>query len=88
MNQLVTMRQLIKALYCFREMPAGQGWVSPSMLRDFSGVSHSTTYRYLPKLEKLGFIETKNVTVRGMKCKQYRVTPEGIEYVGRHKVFM
>jgi len=88
MNQLVTMRQLIKALYCFREMPAGQGWVSPATLRDYSGVSHSTTYRYLPKLEKLGFIETKQVIVRGMKCKQYRVTPEGIEYVGHHRVFM
>lgn len=88
MKQITTMRQLLKTLYCFREMPMGQGWISPSTLRDYSGISHSTTYRYLPKLASLGYVEFKNVKCRELNCKQYRITSEGIEYIGRHQVFM
>jgi len=83
MKQLVTMRQILKALYCFREMPAGQGWVSPATIRDYSGVSHSTTYRYLSKMKELGLIERawQVASGRDTMSAQFKITKAGIEYL-------
>lgn len=83
--KIETVNTMLKTAFLLREMPIGQGWASPATIRQYSGVSNSTTYRYLTQLEKLGYIESKPVVCRKLHCKQYRITNEGVEFIGHYR---
>lgn len=80
-----TMRNLMSTLSLLKMFPAGEGWDRPISIARWSGISMSTTYRYLPKLEMLGFIKSREYECRKMKCKEYRITDAGEDYVNLWK---
>lgn len=82
---LSDVNKLLKVAYLMREMPVGEGWTTATDARNYSGVSHSTTYRYLPKLVKLGYLENKISDYRKNIVKSYRITTEGREYLKLQK---
>lgn len=70
---------LLKVALLMRSMPMGEGWTTGTQLRDYSGVSHSTTYRYLKKLVKEGMLEVRKFTRATIVCNEYRITQKGQE---------
>lgn len=78
MASLITTNLLLKVGLLMREMPMGQGWTTATQFRDFSGVSHATTYRYLKAMEKQGLVESKPFNRGKLGCYEYRITNEGV----------
>lgn len=58
-------------------MPSGVGWITPQDIINWSSVKHSTVYRSLPKLAKLGLVEVEEYECRKIKCRRYRINFEG-----------
>lgn len=58
---------------------SGGGWVTPSQVAFWSGVSKSTTYRVLNFCVLEGLLETQDYVKRGIDCKRYRLTELGHE---------
>lgn len=81
MQQLETFRKILETAKLFGKMPSGAGWVTPQEIINWSGVKHSTAYRALPKLEKLGFFHVEEYECRKLKCRRYRITESGIKYL-------
>lgn len=77
MKQMETFHRILKVLFLLRDMPSGAGWATPQEIINYSGVSHSTVYRNLPKLETLGFLHVEEYTCRKLKCRRYRITVTG-----------
>lgn len=75
-------RQLLTVAKFLALMPkSGGGWDTATSFVKWGGCSYSTTYRYLPKLEKLGYVESREVKIRKMRCKEYRITGAGLAYL-------
>ncbi len=60
-------------------MPSGGGWATPLQLAYFTGLSASTIYRYMPKLDKQGYFLVEEYTCRKIVCRRYRITELGKE---------
>lgn len=71
-------RRILWVLKLIADMPAGEGWVKPTEIVTWSGISHSTVYRYLPKLQKLGYLHMEQYSCRKLTCKRYRITQNGL----------
>lgn len=81
MQQLENMRFVLKTLYLLGKMPRGAGWATPREIIVWSGVKHSTTYRLLPKLVKLGYLEVEEYKCRKIVCRRYRGTSQIVEFL-------
>lgn len=83
---LTTVMPILKVALLMREMPMGQGWTTGTQLRDYSGVSHSTTYRYIIKMVGDGLLETRSFRRGKMACAEYRVTEKGRDLLASQQV--
>lgn len=83
---LTTVMLILKVALLMREMPMGEGWTTGTMLRDYSGVSHSTTYRYIIKLVGQGLLEPRSFKRGKLPCTEYRVTQKGQELLKSQQV--
>lgn len=74
--------RILKVLSLMEQMPiVGEGETTPTIVF-YSGVTHSTTYRYMPKLEKLGLVTcTKIVNRANIEVRYYKITEMGKGYV-------
>jgi len=77
--------KLLKVCSLVAQMPSGGGWVRPSTIVEWSSVPHATTYRYLPKLVKLGYLESKKEGYRTGVVLQYTITQQGNDYLKAFK---
>ena len=80
-----TVRRMVKVCRLMAEMPVGEGWTTSSEIEFWSGAAHSTTYRYLPKIVKLGYLE---VGKRGYKkgfINHYRISAKGMDFMSTFK---
>lgn len=81
------MRLMLKVMRLVREMPRGKGWVGQSEIVHWSGISRSTVFRYLPRMFEVKLIEVREVK-RGKKFAfEYRISPEGLEWLESLKQF-
>jgi len=74
--------KILKVLSLLGQMPmVGEGGTTPTIVF-YSGVSHSTTYRYMPKLEALGLVTCTKITNRAnIEVRYYKITDMGKGYV-------
>lgn len=79
--KISTISPILKVCFHIRAMPMGEGWVSATDIIQWSGVSHATTYRYLPRMVKLGYIENHILDYRDGITKRYRITTEGRDFL-------
>lgn len=85
---MVYAKNMVKVCALVAQMPVGEGWVRSSDIAQWCGVPHATTYRYLPKLKKLGYLSSKVEGYRAGKLILYKITPQGIDYLKSFKEFM
>jgi len=78
--------RILSALRTILDMPVGEGWLTPVEIVKWSGVSHSTTYRYLAKMIKLGYVRQHFYVLRGLKCSVYQITDSGLAWFDGRKV--
>jgi len=79
--ELSKVQQILKVCHLVSQMPSGGGWVKPSEIVQWSSVPHATTYRYLAKLVKLGYLNVKKEGYRkGIIC-HYTITEQGIGWL-------
>lgn len=74
-------RKIMRVLQLTALMPMGQGWTKPTEIVTWSGVPHATVYRYLPKLAAQGFLHEEEYKCRELKCKRYRITLSGKNWI-------
>lgn len=74
-------RRVMQVFRLLSLMPMGEGWAKPLEIVQWSGVTHATVYRYLPKLEKLGYLHIEEYKCRKLTCKRYRITEKGLNWV-------
>lgn len=74
--------KILKVLDLLEQMPMiGQGATRPTIIY-YSGVSHSSTYRYMGTLVKLGLVSVKLIENKtGILVAYYRITERGKGYV-------
>lgn len=78
---LSKVRKLLRVCELIAQMPSGAGWVKPSEIILWSSVSQATTYRYLAKLEKLGYVQVDKRGYRSGFVNHYKITPNGVTYL-------
>lgn len=83
---LSTVFPILKVALLMREMPMGQGWTTGTQLRDYSGVSHSTTYRYIIKMVGDGLLEPRSFKRGKLVCAEYRITEKGRDLLKSQQV--
>lgn len=83
---LTTVMPILKVACLMREMPVGQGWTTGTQLRDYSGVSHSTTYRYIIKMVGDGLLEPRAFKRGKIACAEYRITEKGRDLLASQQV--
>lgn len=74
-------RKILIVCNLVSQMPSGAGWVRPSEIVAWSAVPHATTYRYLSKLQKLGYVRAKAEGYRNGIIKHYAITDSGVGYL-------
>jgi DNA-binding PadR family transcriptional regulator len=74
-------QKILKVCNLVSQMPSGGGWVRPSEIVTWSSVPHATTYRYLAKLQKLGYVRAKAEGYRNGIIKHYTITDAGMGYL-------
>lgn len=77
--------KIIKVCALIAQMPSGAGWVKSNEIVLWSSVAHSTTYRYLPKLVKLGYLQVSKQGYRKGFVNHYKITDSGIDYLKAFK---
>lgn len=77
--------KLLKVCSLVAQMPSGGGWVRPSDIILWSSVPHATTYRYLEKLKKLGYLKSNAQGYRNGIVKHYQITELGNDYLKAFK---
>lgn len=74
-------RKILQVCNLVSQMPSGGGWVKPSEIVTWSSVPHATTYRYLTKLQKLGYLCVRVEGYRKGIVKHYTITDAGMGYL-------
>lgn len=77
--------RLLKVCSLVAQMPSGGGWVKPTTIVEWSSVPHATTYRYLPKLVKLGYLKVNVEGYRKGIIRHYSITQQGNDYLKAFK---
>lgn len=74
---LTTLKQLGELRGMFHNLANVVFWSAP--------LSRMTVYRYLKKLEQMGYVETRTEPFRGDYATMYYITEEGEDYLERIK---
>lgn len=74
-------RVLLEVCSLVAKMPSGGGWTKASEMILWSSVAHATTYRYLPKLTNLGYLEVSRRGYRNGFINHYKITDLGERYL-------
>lgn len=78
-------RNIVRVCELIANMPSGGGWVKSNEIVLWSSVPHATTYRYLPKLVKLGYLKVDKRGYRKGFVNHYKITMAGIQYLNTFK---
>ena len=77
--------KIIKVCALIAQMPSGGGWAKSSEIVLWSSVAHATTYRYLTKLVKQGYLDVSKQGYRNGFVNHYKITHQGLEYLDNFK---
>lgn len=77
--------KIVKVCALIAQMPSGGGWAKSSEIVLWSSVAHATTYRYLSKLTKEGYLEVSKRGYRNGYVNHYKITPQGLDYLKSFK---
>lgn len=78
-------KNLLQVCQLVSKMPSGGGWTRSSEIAQWSAVPQATTYRYLPKLVTLGYLEVKKRDYRSGVVISYKITEQGNDYLKSFK---
>jgi len=74
-------RRILNTCDLLLGMSSGGGWVDTYDIKKWSGIANATTYRYLVKMVKLGFLEIEKRPFQNKQKSFYKITKSGQEYL-------